>query len=680
MELKMSDEKPVESYEKLKGEINFHNYRYHVLDKPIISDAQFDKLLVDLREIEAIHPEWITSDSPTQRAGTTLSSKFEKIAHPVSVLSLSNAFNQEDVVAWRERLIKINPSVANTQYVVEPKFDGLTVVLHYQNGIFVKGATRGNGEIGEDITSNIRTIRSIPLKIPVGDRNVYVPEYLVVRGEVLINLSDFDLLNKKMIEDGEKAYLNPRNTAAGSLRQLDPTITAKRPLRLFAYNILTSSGGVPKTQWETLEFLKLLGFSVSKYSELCKNIQEVLRISEIWQKRRDHINFEVDGIVIKINDLDLDKSLGVVGKDPRGSIALKFPAREEVTTLLNIGVNVGRTGVLTPYAILEPVEIGGVVVRQATLHNFDYIFEKDIRIGDKVFVKRAGDVIPYVIGPVIDTRDGSEQPFKIPETCPVCGGHVEQPIGEVAWYCMNAACPAQLVRNLEYFVSRSAMDIVGMGIKIVEQLVAEKLLHDLADIYLLKMDDLITLEGFGKKKAENLLEAIENSKKMPLNRLITGLGIHGVGEVMASELAKNYKNLDELSEAKMEELLQIEGIGPNIASQIVDWFANDGNRIILSKLKNVGVWPQVEMSEKLSTGELPLDGKIFVVTGTLERFSRTEIREVIESLGGKISSSVSKNTDFVLAGESPGSKYEKGRNLGIKILNEEEFIKMANIS
>jgi len=675
----MSEEDLVENYEKLKNEINFHNYRYHVLDKPIISDAQFDKLLLELRDIEAIHPEWITSDSPTQRAGTIPSSKFEKVEHPVPVLSLANAFSTDDLVAWRDRLIKINPDVARAQYVVEPKFDGLTVVLHYQNGLFVKGATRGNGVVGEDITNNIRTIRSIPLKIPVGDRKTFVPDYLVVRGEVLISLSDFEMLNKKIIENGDKAYLNPRNTAAGSLRQLDPTITAKRPLRLYAYNILTSSGNIPETQWEVLEYLKLLGFSVSEYSALCKNMEEVLEISEVWQTRRDQLDFEVDGIVIKINDLELDKSLGFVGKDPRGSIALKFPAREEVTDLLDIGVNVGRTGVLTPYAILEPVEIGGVIVRQATLHNFDYIYEKDIRIGDKVFIKRAGDVIPYVIGPVVDARDGSEVPFTIPVTCPACGGPVEQPIGEVAWYCMNAACPAQLIRNLEYFVSRSAMDIVGMGIKIVEQLVDEKLLGDVADIYLLKMDDLINLEGFGKKKAENVLEAIENSKQKPLNRLITALGIHGVGEVMAAELVKKYNNLDQLSEATLDELLQIEGIGPNIASQIVDWFANERNKNILVKLKNVGVWPQVESRETPLGGDLPLEGKVFVVSGALERFSRIEIKEVIASLGGKNSSSVSKNTDFLLVGDSPGSKFDKAKELGIKILNEEEFVKMANI-
>lgn len=669
-----------EKYEKLKEEINFHNYRYHVLDKPVISDAQFDKLLLELREIEALHSDWITADSPTQRAGTIPLSKFEKVEHPVPVLSLANAFNWEDVIAWRDRLLKINPAVANAQYVVEPKIDGLTVVLHYQNGMFIRGATRGNGEVGEDISSNIRTIRSIPLRIPVGGRNIHVPDYLVVRGEVFISLSDFDLLNKKIINSGEKAYLNPRNTAAGSLRQLDPTITAKRPLRLYAYNILSSSGDVPKTQWEVLEYLKLLGFSVSDYSELCDDIQKVFKVSEIWQSRRDKIDFEVDGIVIKIDDLDLDKSLGFVGKDPRGAIALKFPAREEVTKLVDIGVNVGRTGVITPYAILEPVEIGGVVVRQATLHNFDYIFEKDIRIGDRILIKRAGDVIPYVIGPVVDTRDGSEKPFVIPEQCPACGNHIEQTSGEVAWYCMNAACPAQLVRNIEYFVSRPAMDIVGMGIKIVELLVEEKLLGDVADIYHLTMNSLINLEGFGKKKSENLLESIENSKQRPLNRLITALGINGVGEVMASELAKKYPNLDELSTASMDDLLTIEGIGPNIANQIVEWFNQERNKEILSKLKEVGVWPQVKKREKAIEKEMPLDGKIFVVTGSLERFSRSEIKEVIESLGGKTSSSVSKNTDFVLVGESPGSKFDKARELGIKILNEKEFIKMANLT
>jgi len=669
-----------ESYIKLKDEINFHNYRYHVLDQPIVSDAQFDKLLVEIRKIETEHPEWITADSPTQRAGTLAASKFEKVEHPVAVLSLANAFNIQDLIAWRDRILKINQAVSQTQFVVEPKIDGLTVILHYVNGIFTKAATRGNGEIGEDITNNIRTIKSIPLRIPVGDIKMDVPETLVVRGEVFITLSDFENLNKKIMEVGEKPYLNPRNTAAGSLRQLDPAITAKRPLRIFAYNILSSNGGsVPNTQWGVLDYLKKLGFPVSDQSEFCNGFEEVLALAEKWQSRRDQLDFEVDGIVVKINDLNLDKGLGFVGKDPRGSIALKFPAREEITTLMDIGINVGRTGVLTPYAILEPVEIGGVVVKQATLHNFDYILEKDIRIGDKILVKRAGDVIPYVIGPVFDVRDGTEKPFRLPTECPTCGSHVQQLSGEVAWYCINTSCPAQLVRNLEYFVSRTAMDIVGMGIKIVEQLVEEKLLKDVADIYGLKMEDLIHLEGFGKKKAENLLEAIQNSKNKPLNKVITALGIKGVGEVMASELSKKYNNLDELSHAGTEELLTIDGVGPNIASQIVEWFGEERNKKLLNKLKNAGVWPEVQAKENKISEDLPLNGKIFVVTGTLVNFSRNEIKEVIESLGGKVTGSVSKQTDFVLVGDNPGSKYDKAHELGVKIINEDEFVQMANI-
>lgn len=676
----MNEIQDKDHYKQLIDQINFHNYQYHVLDTPVISDAQFDRLLVEIREVEANHPDWISPDSPTQRVGMIASSKFDKVEHPMPVLSLANAFNQEDLIAWRERVLKLNYLVADTNYVVEPKIDGLTVVLHYQNGLFVKGATRGNGEIGEDITNNIRTIRSIPLRIPVHNINIVVPEYLVVRGEVFMSISDFDALNQKLSEKGEKTYLNPRNTAAGSLRQLDPSMTAQRPLRLFAYNILSAVGEIPDTQWGVLQFLKDLGFPVSEDSKLCNNFDEVLELTQEWGKQRDHLNYEVDGTVIKINNLNLSHALGFVGKDPRGDIALKFPAREEVTQLLDIGVNVGRTGVLTPYAILKPVEIGGVVVKQATLHNFDYIFEKDIRVGDQVFVKRAGDVIPYIIGPVVEVRNGTEKPFEIPEVCPTCGSHVQQVSGEVAWFCMNAACPAQLVRNLEYFVSRIAMDIVGMGIKIVEQLVEENLLQDVADIYSLKMEDLIHLEGFGQKKAENLLEAIEVSKQKPLSKVITALGIQGVGEVMASELTKKYSSLDELSQTSFEELISIDGVGPNIATKIIDWFGEDRNKLILQKLKSNGIWPINETTIGESREELPLTGLVFVVTGTLENFSRNEIKEVIEKHGGKVTGSVSKNTDFVLAGDNPGSKYDKAKELGVKILNEDEFRKLANIS
>ena len=676
----MSENGLKDHYKKLIDEVNYHNFQYHVLDKPIISDAQFDRMLVEIREIEDKNPDLISADSPTQRVGMIASTKFEKVEHPTPVLSLANAFNQEDLIAWRERVIKLDESVSDTKYVVEPKIDGLTVVLHYQNGLFVKGATRGNGEIGEDITNNIRTIRSIPLRIPVQKKNIDIPEYLVVRGEVFMSISDFDKLNQKLSEKGEKTYLNPRNTAAGSLRQLDPSITAQRPLRLFAYNILSAVGEIPDTQWGVLQYLKELGFPVSEDSQLCNNFGEVLKLTQEWIDKRDTLDYEVDGTVIKINDLNLNQSLGFVGKDPRGDIALKFPAREEVTELLDIGVNVGRTGVLTPYVKLKPVEIGGVIVKQATLHNFDYIFEKDIRVGDQVFVKRAGDVIPYVIGPVLEVRTGNEKPFEIPQVCPTCGSRVQQVSGEVAWFCMNAACPAQLVRNLEYFVSRPAMDIVGMGIKIVEQLVDENLLQDVADIYKLKIEDLVNLEGFGQKKAENLIEAIENSKQKPLSRVITALGIQGVGEVMASELSRKYSSLDALSNTSIEELLTIDGVGPNIATKIVEWFSEKRNQLILQKLKSNGIWPVEELKGKESQDDLPFTGLVFVVTGTLENYSRNEIKEIIENSGGKVTGSVSKNTDFVLAGDSPGSKFDKAKQLGVKIINEEEFNKMAKVS
>ena len=644
-------------YEKLIEEINYHNYRYHVLDDPVISDSAFDKLIKKIKGIELNHVDWISRDSPTQRAGSTPVSKFEKVKHPTPILSLANAFNEGDLVSWRDRISKLNSRVEQSSYVVEPKIDGLTVVLHYQNNRLVQGATRGNGEIGEEITQNIRTINSIPLTIPVENIDIPVPVRLVVRGEVFMSIPDFEGLNLALMESGEKTYLNPRNTAAGSLRQLDSRITAQRPLQILAYAIVDADGSVPDTQWGVLNYLRDLGFPVSKLSVFCYTFDDVLIETRKWQDIRDGLDFEIDGVVIKINDLNLADSLGVVGKDPRGAIALKFPAREEMTKLVDIGVNVGRTGVLTPYAILEPVEIGGVIVKQATLHNFDYINEKDIRIGDRVLVKRAGDVIPYVIGPVVDVREGNEKIFEPPSECPVCHQPTQHLEGEVAWYCVNAACPAQLTRNLEYFVSRSAMDIVGMGAKIGEQLVIEHIINDVADLYSLKVDDVLPLEGFALKKAENLISSIELSKDRPLSRVITALGIHGVGEVMGAALAAHFENLDELGNTSVDELTNIEGVGPNIAQSIVEWFIRPQNRLILEKLRKYGVWPIAEKSVG-NTGPLPLDGLTLVVTGTLENFSRSEIKEFIEKNGGKVNSSVSAKTDYVLVGENPGSKAE----------------------
>ena len=575
---------------QLRQEIHYHNYRYHVLDAPEISDAEFDQLLLRLKKIEAAHPELVTPDSPTQRAGAAPAEKFTKVNHPGPILSLSNAFSEDDLRAWFERIARIDARVTTTDFVVEPKIDGLTVVLHYRQGVFIQGATRGDGEVGEDITHNLRTIRALPLRIPVSPDGPLPPEVLVVRGEAFINVQDFEKLNQRLEEAGEKTYLNPRNTAAGSLRQLDPALTASRPLTLLTYAIVDIQGSRNEdltTEQAMLAYLRQLGFPVVP-ERACGDLQTVIQAYNELEEERDRLPFEADGAVIKINDLGLAAELGVVGKDPRGAIAFKFPAREVTTKLSDIGVNVGRTGVLTPYAILEPVNIGGVIVKQATLHNFDYILEKDIRIGDRVLVKRAGDVIPYVIGPISSARTGEERLFSPPAVCPACAQPVEHFEGEVAWFCVNSACPAQLIRNVEHFVSRGAMDIVGLGIKIVEQLVNAGLVQDVADLYLLGREDLLKLEGFAEKKADNLLQAILASKSQSLARLITALGIHGVGEVVAADLARNFPNLELLSSATLLDLQAIEGIGPNIAQGIIDWFERPANQHVLDKAASGG--------------------------------------------------------------------------------------------
>jgi DNA ligase (NAD+) len=684
-------------YEELKRQIHFHNYRYHVLDAPVISDIEFDKLLDELKRIEAGHPDWVTPDSPTQRAGAKPADRFEKVGHPAPILSLANAFGADDARAWFERIRKIDDRVERAKFVVEPKIDGLSVVLHYHDGLFVQGATRGDGEVGEDITQNLRTVKAIPLRIPVDSDGFSafnkpssvsgVPKVLVVRGEAFIPIKEFEELNRQLEEAGEKTYLNPRNTAAGSLRQLDPALTASRPITLLVYQIVHAEGGaLPTSQWEILQYLKALGFPVTDVARRFDTLDDAIAYTETWERRRDELPYEADGMVIKIDDLTLAADLGFVGKDPRGAIAFKFPAREVTTTLKDIGVAVGRTGVLTPYAVLEPVEIGGVVVERATLHNFDYIAEKDIRVGDRVLVKRAGEVIPYVIGPVVEARTGREKTFKPPQTCPACGQPVEHFEGEVAWYCVNAACPAQLIRNVEHFVSRGAMDIVGMGIKIVEKLIEAGKVKDVADLYTLTREDI--LEAVTKKDrktdkqppgklADNLLAAIEASKSRPLARLIAALGIRGVGEVSAADLASHFGDLDALSKASVDDLQKIEGIGPNIAEGIVDWFARPANQKVLKKLKAAGVWPKGGQSKVQSQTSEAFAGLTFVITGTLPTWSRDEAKAFIESHGGKVTDSVSKKTSYLVLGENPGSKLQKAQALGVKIIGEEELKKLA---
>ncbi len=672
----MENEYLKKELDRLKAEINFHNYRYHVLDSPVIADAEFDKLVIRLKEIENQHPEWISTDSPSQRLGGEILEKFNKVKHPAPILSLANAFSYEDILAWHERIMKLDNRVASTGFVLEPKIDGLTVVLHYERGVFSLGVTRGDGITGEDITANLRTVKALPLRIPISNEGPHPPDRLVVRGEAFISKKDFESLNRRLEENGERTFQNPRNTAAGSLRQLDPTLTASRPLTLLCYAIVDSSEAIPQSQWETLKYLRDFGFPVTDKIMQQAEIHSVIGSLKEWALIRDDLPYEVDGVVIKIDDLHLQAELGFVGKDPRGALAYKFPAREVTTRLNDIGVNVGRTGVITPYAILEPVEIGGVIVKQATLHNFDYIKEKDIRIGDRVMLKRAGDVIPYVIGPISSVRDGSEKSYTPPGKCPTCGQPVEHFEGEVAWYCVNVACPAQLIRNIEHFVSREAMDIDGLGIKIVEQLVNEKFLKDVADLYYLQEDQLLDLEGFAKKKAENLIISINNSKKQNLARLLTALGIRGVGTVMANDLSMQFHDLDELSQATEVRLRKVEGVGPNIAAAIVDWFKITANQRVLAKLRQAGVWP-VRSGQTSGQAMGALTGKTFVVTGTLAGFSRDGAREFILGHGGRVSESVSKNTDYLVLGENPGSKLENAQKLGVRIISEEELKKLA---
>lgn len=661
---------------ELRATIQEHSHRYNVLDAPTISDAEYDRLMEELQAIEAAHPDWVTPDSPTQRVGGQAAEKFEKVPHPAPILSLANAFNGGDLRAWLERIGKIDQRVLDADFVVEPKLDGLTVVLHYQDGVFVQGATRGDGEVGEDITTNLKTIRSLPLRIPARPEGPSPPASLVVRGEAFINLEEFEALNRRQEELGEKTYQTPRNTAAGALRNLDPAVTAARPLRLLVYTIVASDGTVPSTQRESLGYLRTLGFPVPDTVIRTQTIDKAVEACEGWIEKRASLPYEIDGAVVKLNDLTLSESLGVVGKDPRGAIAFKFPAIETSTQLLDIGVKVGRTGVLTPYAVLEPVELGGVIVRQATLHNFDNIADKDIRIGDRVLIKRAGDVIPYVIGPLVAARTDKERPFQPPKICPECGEPVSHVEGEVAWYCINPACPEQLVRNLAHYVSRSTLDIVGLGIKIVEQLADEGLVKDVADLYTLKREDLLALEGFAEKKVDNLLASIQSSKQGRLSKFIFALGIKGVGEVVGADLAAHFGSLDALAKASLDELEALEGIGPNIAQAILDWFAHKANRNVLDKLKSAGMWP-VEDTAGLETSPQTFSGMTFVVTGTLSGFNREEIKEFIQLRGGKVSSSVSGRTAYLVAGENPGSKLAKAEGSGVTVLDEAGLRQLA---
>lgn len=654
-----------EKINALRGEIEHHNYCYHVLDDPKISDFEYDKLMEKLIALENQYPELITVESPTQRVGGQALSQFQQVVHSVPMLSLDNSYSQGELIEFDKRVRKtIDEEI---EYVVEYKIDGLSIALRYEDGKFVQGATRGDGYVGEDVTQNLRTIKSIPLKLKE-------EMDLEVRGEVFISREKFAELNRKQEEKGDAIFANPRNAAAGSLRQLDSKITAQRPLDIFIFNIQQMDEHLFQKHTEGLDYLKELGFKTSPY-EVCKSIDEVVALCEKWALQRGDLPFDIDGLVIKINSLRQREALGMKSKSPKWAIAYKFPAEQQKTIIKDIIIQVGRTGALTPTAILEPVRVAGSVISRATLHNEDNIREKDIKIGDTVIIQKAGDVIPEVVRVITEERKGTEEVFEMPKHCPECGEETIRLAGEAVTRCVNSACPAQLRRGIIHFVSRDAMNIDGMGESIVTLLLENKLIQDVADLYYIKKEDLIPLERMGEKSAQNLIEAIEKSKGNDLERVIFGLGIKLVGERAGGLLAQAFHTMDKLMEASYEDIVAIPEIGEKMAESILAYFQEERNRRVIEKLKAAGVNMEVKMTEKVAEEKI-LEGLTFVITGTLEKYKRNEAKEIIEGLGGRVSGSVSKKTDYLLAGAEAGSKLEKAQELGISILDENDFEKM----
>ena len=773
-----------EHIENLRAALNHHNYRYYVLDSPEVSDAEYDALMRELRSIEADNPDLVTADSPTQRVGAAPADGFAQVQHPRQMHSLSNAFDDEEFMAWYKRvsdLLEGEPF----DMVCELKYDGLAVALTYENGVFIRGATRGNGTVGEDVTGNLRTIKSIPLRLLPRDDGAPVPRRLEVRGEVYFPKSMFAKFNEERAARGEQTYANPRNTAAGSLRQLDPRNTAARPLDIYIYSLGYAEGGdMPATHWEMLQYLKGLGFKVSDDSRRVHSPEEAIAFYNRWvHSYEEELDAAADGVVVKVDDLAYQRHLGVVGREPRWAVAYKFPAVQEITRLLDIRVNVGRTGSINPYAVLQPVNIAGATVRQATLHNEDYIRAKDLRIGDWVVVERAGEVIPQVVSVIENRRTGDEREFRMPQACPSCAEPVVSPDDEAMSYCVNASCPAQLVRLLEHFVSRSAMDIEGMGIKWGEYLIRQGLIRDVADLYYLNREHLARLnlldvieaaksrdfadavsgsgiptvgkksagilseqfsdmsalasadesaisaisgisarsakaiashfaemralshitelgedflgnglidmqsdlfyvnrkrllhpETLRQKSVSNLLGAIDESKHRPLARVLVALGIRHVGGEVAELLARSFATIDNLMAADEEALIAIDSIGPRIADSVVSYFRNDANRNVVEKLRTAGV--RLEDEARSVPTEQPFTGMRFVVTGRLEQYSRSQVQDLIKQYGGAVSGSVSKNTDYLVAGEGGGSKLADAERLEITVLAEEDLLAM----
>ncbi len=684
-------EKIKERIEQLKARVNYHIYRYFVLDSPEISDAEYDGLVRELQRLEGEYPQFLTPDSPTQRVGAAPVEAFGVVEHPRPLLSLANAFSDEELLAWYTRTLRLTGQRFNM--ACEHKIDGLAVALTYASGQLTTGATRGDGFRGENITQNLRTIRSIPLSVPKD-----TPPRFEVRGEVYLPKAGFHKLNEERAVEGLPVFANPRNAAAGSVRQLDPRITARRPLDIYVYALGWAEGkAIPDSHWETMQYLKSLGFKINPNNALVSTIEQAEEYYRSWVHRREGLPYEADGIVVKVDSISLQESLGAVGHEPRWAIAYKFPAVQGTTRLKEIRVSVGRTGTLNPYAVLEAVAVGGVTIRQAALHNEDDIRRKDIREGDWVYIQRAGEVIPEVIGPIVGRRTGEEKEFNLlgklreisrekwgknQPLCPSCGAEVYKPEGEVMYYCSNAACPAQVQARLELFTSRGAMDIRGIGESMAATLLKEKVVKDgnnyrpvkdVSDIYYIDKERLASLERMGEKSASNIMEAIEKSKKRPLARVIYALGIRHIGEQMAQILADHFNSIDELANASEEQLMTIPTVGPKIAESVAAFFRQKENRRLIEKLRKAGV--KLAEAKAVEAKELPLAGQEFVITGTLKSFSREVAQEKIKALGGITKENVTRQTTYLVVGADPGSKLARAQALGIKQLTEPELLR-----
>ena len=657
--------------EDLRDKLRHHEYLYHVLDQPEISDAAYDRMMNRLKELEAAHPELITPDSPTARVGATPREGFQTVQHARPMLSLDNAFSYEALADF-DRRVRQGSGREKIEYIAEHKFDGLSISLQYINGGLARGVTRGDGRTGEDVSPNVKTIRSIPLRVDIAAlKKLKLPSTFEVRGEILMTRKAFETMNRQQEAAGAKIFVNPRSAAAGSVRVLDPSITARRRLEFFAYYLLVDAEVPFPKHSDSLEALKQLRFRASEDWKLCDGIDQVYKYCDTWEPKREDLPYEIDGVVIKVNSIGIQRELGYTSKAPRWAVAYKYPARQETTVVNDIRVQVGRTGTLTPVAHLEPVQVGGVTVSRSTLHNMDEIDRLGLQIGDTVLIERAGEVIPHVLKV---TKEGAHRkPFHMPKNCPECGSAIHRAEGEVAYRCVNAACPAKRKESLLHFASRHAMDINGLGDKIVDQLVDKGMVKDIADLYSLQLDDLANLERMGEKSAQNLVDQIAASKKLALARLIYALGIRMVGERTGQLLAERFSSLDELAEATEEQLFEVTEVGPKVATAIAEFFSESANRKIIKKLDKAGVRPT---AEKRILKSQKFAGKSFVFTGALANRSREEAGQLVMQHGAKVSGSVSKKTDYVVVGADPGSKFDKAKELNVPVLTESEFEKL----